>query len=96
MEQSVGANGYHAEERKPMRNDLFFSDGRQLIGSTGKRTLIRNITRSNKSKTWKNVGRSWAPGIKYSDHNATYLYLIPAKERRKAERFFGVTARKLE
>ncbi|MBN9653877.1 hypothetical protein J0K78_06330 [Halobacillus sp. GSS1] len=79
-----------------MANDLFYSNKRQLIGSTDERTLIRNIKRSNKAKTWKDVGRSWDAGVKQSDRNATYLYLIPAKERRKAERFFGVTARKLD
>lgn len=77
-------------------NDLFYSDERYLLGKTNDRAKIRNIKRTNKGKTWRHIGYEWEPGVKKYEEYATFLYHIPIKQRRSAERFFGVEARRLD
>jgi hypothetical protein len=78
-----------------MHNELFFSDSEYLIGKTADREKIRKIYRSRRGSSWVLIGKGWAKGIAHTDRNAQYIYRIPIDERRKAERLFGVKAKKV-
>ena len=71
-----------------VKNDLFYAgDGTHITATTADKEIQRNIKRSTTKQTWRMVGHR---------EQATAVYLIPITGRRKAERIFGVTTRKLE
>ncbi|WP_088049807.1 hypothetical protein [Virgibacillus dakarensis] len=76
---------------KQRQNDLYYADTAHLLGVTSDKRLMRNIKRSTKADTWRIIGEQ----RKASGKILAVKYLIPAKDKRQAERRFNVEARKL-
>lgn len=69
-------------------NELFYADHNYLIGKTADKQLIRNIKRSKTKSDWRELGKQLGNTEKVS-------FIIPAKNKRQAERTFGLKTKRL-